>query len=111
MGKASGGPRARRDAPLLATGGGRGSALGRKYDLLGYQLPPKCQVSHARSAVGSRWWARRSGQSWRFTGYEPQIAGSIAKQAYHTPSRAHMARTDTLVLLSAGGISYLLTLK
>ena len=38
MGKASGGPRARRDAPLLATRGGRGSALGRKYDLLGYQL-------------------------------------------------------------------------
>ena len=40
MGKASGGPRARRDAPLLATGGVRGSALGRKYDLLGYQLHP-----------------------------------------------------------------------
>ena len=34
VGKASGGPRARRDAPLLATRGGRGSALGRKYDFL-----------------------------------------------------------------------------
>ena len=39
MGRACGEPRARRDAPLLATRGGRGSALGRKYDLLGYQLP------------------------------------------------------------------------
>ena len=52
MGKASGGPRARRDAPLLATGGVRGSALGRKYDLLGYQLLLVLRVRCSAPALG-----------------------------------------------------------
>ena len=53
VGKASGGPRARRDAPLLATRGVRVSALGRKYDLLGYQLP--VFQRNGLPSSGARW--------------------------------------------------------